>query len=101
MLYVVGHGDAFEEARDDLEYFRGPGSTLALPDESPASVLDLAGHFGARTLVITGTHGRWPEVLNAGGPDADCFRPLDLADPSTGEVPSSLETTHAYRIACP
>ena len=32
VLYVVGHGDAFEEARDDLEYFRGPGATLALPE---------------------------------------------------------------------
>jgi len=76
-------------------------STLALPDESPASVLDLARNFGARTLVVTDTHGRWPHVLDARGPDAACFRPLDLADPSTGKVPSSLETTHAYRIACP
>jgi len=32
VLYVVGHGDTFEEARDDLEYFRGPAATLALPE---------------------------------------------------------------------
>lgn len=32
LLYVVAHGDAYEEARDDLEYFRGPGATLALPE---------------------------------------------------------------------
>jgi transcription-repair coupling factor (superfamily II helicase) len=32
LLYVVAHGDAFEEARDDLEYFRGPGATLVLPE---------------------------------------------------------------------
>ena len=32
VLYVVAHGDAYEEARDDLEYFRGPGATLALPE---------------------------------------------------------------------
>ena len=32
VLYVVGHGDAFEEARDDLEYFRGPGALLAFPE---------------------------------------------------------------------
>src|SRR5215468_7320053 len=25
LLYVVPHGEAFDEARDDLEYFRGPG----------------------------------------------------------------------------
>ena len=24
VLYVVSHGDAFEAARDDVEYFRGP-----------------------------------------------------------------------------
>ncbi len=32
VLYVVAHGDAYEEARDDLEYFRGPAATLALPE---------------------------------------------------------------------
>jgi transcription-repair coupling factor (superfamily II helicase) len=32
VLYVVAHGDAFEEARDDIEYFRGPGETLAFPE---------------------------------------------------------------------
>ncbi|HEY6865811.1 MAG TPA: transcription-repair coupling factor [Candidatus Eisenbacteria bacterium] len=32
VLYVVAHGEAFEEARDDLEYFRGPGATLAFPE---------------------------------------------------------------------
>ena len=31
VLYLVPHGDAFEEARDDLEYFRGAGATLAVP----------------------------------------------------------------------
>jgi transcription-repair coupling factor (superfamily II helicase) len=32
VLYVTAHGDAFDEARDDVEYFRGPGATLALPE---------------------------------------------------------------------
>jgi len=32
LLYVVPHGEAFDEARDDLEYFRGPGETLAFPE---------------------------------------------------------------------
>ncbi|HTM57460.1 MAG TPA: transcription-repair coupling factor, partial [Candidatus Udaeobacter sp.] len=32
VLYVVGHGEAFEEARDDLEYFCGAGRTLAFPE---------------------------------------------------------------------
>ncbi len=32
VLYVVPHGEAFEAARDDLEYFRGRGATLAFPE---------------------------------------------------------------------
>jgi len=32
VLYVVGHGETFEGARDDLEYFRGRGATLAFPE---------------------------------------------------------------------
>src|SRR5262245_54656308 len=32
VLYLVPPGDAFEEARDDLEYFLGPGRLLAFPD---------------------------------------------------------------------
>jgi len=32
VLYLVPHGDSFEEARDDLEYFRGAGATLAYPE---------------------------------------------------------------------
>src|SRR5262245_55799780 len=31
LLYLVPSGDAFEEARDDLEYFLGPGRLLAFP----------------------------------------------------------------------
>jgi len=32
VLLVSPHGDAFEEARDDLEYFRGQSATLAFPE---------------------------------------------------------------------
>jgi transcription-repair coupling factor (superfamily II helicase) len=32
LLYVVAHGEAFEAARDDVEYFRGRGATLAFPE---------------------------------------------------------------------
>src|SRR5262245_55409924 len=30
-LLIAPHGDPFEELRDDLEYFRGPGAVLAFP----------------------------------------------------------------------
>ena len=94
--------------------------TLGLPDESPASVLDLARHFGARVLVVTDTHGIWPDVLAQGGPDASCFVPLELgataaagtgttpggstlaAATTAGPTPDSgpLAGTRAYRISC-
>ena len=32
LLYVVQHGEAFEAARDDMEYFRGRGATFAFPE---------------------------------------------------------------------
>jgi transcription-repair coupling factor (superfamily II helicase) len=32
VLYLVAQGDPFEEARDDVEYFRGAGATLAFPE---------------------------------------------------------------------
>jgi transcription-repair coupling factor (superfamily II helicase) len=32
VLYMVAHGDAFDEARDDVEYFRGAGLTLSFPE---------------------------------------------------------------------
>lgn len=32
VLYVVPHGEHFESARDDIEYFRGRGATLAFPE---------------------------------------------------------------------
>ncbi len=84
--------------------------TLGLPDESPSSVLDLARTFGAHVLVVSDTHGIWPGVLSAGGPDAACFVPIDLGDASgqgaagpggAGGAPTDpLADTHAYRIAC-
>ena len=79
---------------------------LGLPDESPASVLDLARHFDAHVLVISGTAGIWPGVLAQDGPDAACFVPIDLAAAGTTGASGStgasdpLAGTHAYRIAC-
>ena len=32
VLYLVAHGEGFDEARDDLEYFRGGGAVLAFPE---------------------------------------------------------------------
>ena len=41
--------------------------TLALPDEAPSDVLDLATHFGAKWLIVAkADHGQWPAVLDGG-----------------------------------
>lgn len=72
--------------------------TLALPDESPESVLDLARTFGAKLLIVATepVHGRWPAVLYTGGPAAACFVPVPAAT-----VPGADGETRVYRIACP
>jgi hypothetical protein len=73
---------------------------LALPEEPPADVLDLARTFGAKLLVIdTDQHGRWPAVLDAGGPDAACFAPLPL-DPARARA-TGADRFRAWRIVCP
>ena len=75
---------------------------LALPDETPSSVMNLARTFGARLLVTsTDDDDRWPTILSQGGPDAACFEPVSLRDPETGAVPASLEDVRVYRIGCP
>lgn len=74
---------------------------LALPDESPADVLDLAASFrGTRLLIVTGDHGRWPQVLDGGAPGASCFHELDLG-PGPSPGPDPLAETRVFEIVCP
>jgi hypothetical protein len=79
---------------------------LALPDEPPEAVLDLAAAFpGTRFLVILGDeHGRWPAVLTA-GPTTDagrrCFQPLDLAAAAPAAEAEALAEVRAWRLGCP
>jgi hypothetical protein len=85
---------------------------IALPDETPSSVVDLARTFGADLLIAApadpdrptaGGDDRWPEVLaqsRPGDPDVACFEPVDLRDPLTGAVPPSLEKIRVFRIVC-
>jgi hypothetical protein len=77
--------------------------TLALPEESPASVLSLARRFGAHLLVVRDDDGsEWPSILTGAGA-SDCFREAPLADTSTVEPQESspLAKIHVYRIVCP
>jgi hypothetical protein len=77
---------------------------LGLPDESPQNVLSLARAFpGTQYLVMSSTeHGRWPEVLQSGGPGAECFHEVDLAlAPADGATQAALAGTHVWELACP
>lgn len=76
--------------------------TLALPDEPPSNVVDLARHFyGTRLLILIDAQGaHWPADLTNGSPDAECFHRLDLGPGPAGE-PDPLAKTQAYEIVCP
>jgi hypothetical protein len=78
------------------------GRALALPDEPPASILDLARHFGAQLLVMTDKdHGRWPAVIDAGGPDVACFHEVALPVPPLAADAAVLRDTRVFRVGCP
>ena len=76
---------------------------LALPDESPTDVLDLAHdpRFpGTHLLVVMEPdHGRWPAVLDTPIAGADCFHELDLG-PASRPGPDPLATTRVFEIVC-
>jgi hypothetical protein len=77
--------------------------TLALPEESPSSVVALANRFGARLLVVReGTNREWPQILGDQQRDTKCFQEVPLTDIS-GRKPangSPLATIRVYRIVC-
>jgi hypothetical protein len=77
-------------------------SALALPNEPPQDVLDLAGHFDrTRLLVLVGPGGsHWPADVESGQPGSDCFTPLDLGT-YAGPGADPLADTTVYDIACP
>jgi hypothetical protein len=79
-------------------------TAIALPEESPEAVLDLAHHFGARLLIVRGgTDREWPDILNRGGTAARCFQEVPLTD-NSGVKPdngSALAEIHVFRIVCP
>ena len=83
-----------------LPYVAG-GTALALPHEPAASVLDLAGHFLARTVVIVDPAHPFPATLAAGGPGAACFAPVTLGIPADPVDARAIAGVRVYRIVCP
>jgi len=77
--------------------------TLALPDETPTDVVDLASRFRARYLVMSDDdHGDWPAILASSAADAGCFHELDLGPPPSDPADSqALAKTRVFEIGCP
>jgi hypothetical protein len=75
---------------------------LALPDETPADVLDLAQAFGAEWLLVDKPdHGRWPAVLDGSAdPAARCFTEVDLGVSADPALADALEDMRVFRIDC-
>jgi hypothetical protein len=71
---------------------------LALPYESPSSVLDLARTFGATVVVVTTSGHTFPAAVAAGGPDASCFKEASSGDRSAENFDPD---TRFYRVVCP
>jgi hypothetical protein len=77
-------------------------NALALPDEGPTDVLDLAAHFAGTTLLIVGEdRGRWPAILDSGAAGIDCFHEIDIGRPTDPRLADSLKGIHVFRMSCP
>jgi hypothetical protein len=75
---------------------------LALPDEPPRDVLDLASTFDARLVVLLDAESRhWPADLDARVDGAECFRELDLGPTAGADVPGPLGDVRAFEVVCP
>jgi hypothetical protein len=74
---------------------------LALPDEPPASVVDLAAAFpGTNLVVVDGRdEGRYPAALDRGETGSACFREISLGDPES--IADVLADTRVFRLVCP
>lgn len=97
-------GPVITDAPIWVPYVSG-GTGLALPWEPLAGVLDLARHFGARTVIVVGAGDHpFPALVDAGGADSGCFAEVDLdvqPDGSAGPPEPALATTRVFRIVCP
>lgn len=83
-----------------LPYVRG-GTGLALPYEPPSSVLDLARHFDARTVVLFSSDHPFRSAIAGGtAQDAACFE--DVTPPATVVLGGhDADTLRIYRVVCP
>jgi hypothetical protein len=76
---------------------------LALPDETPADVLDLATEFDARWLIVAkDDHGEWPGILDEDSDAATaCFTEVPLPVRADSDEARAIEGFRVFRIDCP
>ena len=75
---------------------------LALPEETPADVLDLADEFGARWLIVTeDDDSAWPGILDGSDPGTACFTEVPLPVPADADDARAIEGFRIFRIECP
>jgi len=78
--------------------YAGGGTAVELPFESPASVLDLAHHFGASVVMVVNRDHPFPAAIAAGGPAASCFQEQVGGDQLMSRDDPD---TRFYRVVCP
>ena len=77
-------------------------SALALPDEPPLDVLDLAHTFKARLVVLLDAESaHWPVDVDAGVDGAACFRELDLTEAGDPALDTALGGARVFEVVCP
>jgi hypothetical protein len=77
-------------------------SALALPDEPPRDVLDLARTFKATLVVLLdGQSTHWPSDIDDRVDGADCFRELDLGVDMAAVNRDPLGNARAFEVVCP
>jgi hypothetical protein len=77
---------------------------LALPDEPPRDLLDLATdpRFNAKLVVLLDADSaHWPHDLDAGVDGAACFRELDLGVDTSPAAKDPLRGVRAFEVVCP
>jgi hypothetical protein len=77
--------------------------SLALPDEPPDAVLDLAASFPGTGTVLTfgGLHSIWFEAVDGGAPGAECFEEVDIPTPADPADAAAIADARAWRVVCP
>ena len=79
-------------------------SALALPDEPPRDVLDLANdpRFKAKLVVLLDAESvHWPADIDNRVDGASCFRELDLGVSASTAVTDPIGDTRAFLVVCP